>query len=52
MEMAKQLAEADITTLPQQHQMHSYIGDQTPSIRLMMVVEACSPFGCQSDIPT
>jgi hypothetical protein len=40
MEMAKQLAEADITTLPQQRQMHSYIGDQTPSIRLMMVVEA------------
>ncbi len=40
MEMAKQMAEADITTLPQRRQMHSYIGDQTPSIRLMMVVEA------------
>jgi hypothetical protein len=40
MEMAKQLAEADITTLPQRRQMHSYFYDQTPSIRLMMVVEA------------
>jgi hypothetical protein len=40
MEMAKQLAEADITTLPQRHQLRSYIGDQTPSIRLMMVGEA------------
>jgi hypothetical protein len=40
MEMAKQLAEANITTLPQRHQMHSYFSDQTPSIRLMMVVEA------------
>jgi hypothetical protein len=40
MEMVKQLAEANITTLPQRHQTHSYIGDQTPSIRLMMVVEA------------
>jgi hypothetical protein len=38
MEMAKQMAEANITTLLQQRQMHSYIGDQTPSIRLMMVV--------------
>jgi hypothetical protein len=28
------------TTLPQQGQMISYSGDQTPSIRLMMVVEA------------
>ncbi len=34
------MAEADITTSPQRHQMHSYFGDQTPSIRLMMVVEA------------
>jgi hypothetical protein len=42
MEMAKQLVEANITTLPQRHQMHSYFGDQTPSIRLMMVVEAHS----------
>jgi hypothetical protein len=40
MEMAKQLAEADITTSPQRRQMHSYFGDQTPSIRLMMVVNA------------
>ncbi len=40
MEMAKQLTEADITTLPQRHQMHSYISDQTPSIWLMMVIEA------------
>ncbi len=40
MEIVKQLAEADITTSPQWHQMHSYIGDQTPSIRLMMVIEA------------
>jgi hypothetical protein len=40
MEMAKQLAEADITTSPQRCQMHSYIGDQTPSIRLMMVTKA------------
>jgi hypothetical protein len=40
MEMAKQLAEANITVLPQQHQMHSYNGDQTPLIRLMMVIEA------------
>ncbi len=39
-EMAKQLAEAFITTLPQRRQMHSYNGGQTPSIRLMMVVEA------------
>ncbi len=39
-EMAKQLAEADITTLQQQCQMHSHNGDQTPSIRLMMVVKA------------
>ncbi len=39
-EMAKQLAEADITTLPQRHWMHSYNGDQTPSIRLMIVVKA------------
>jgi hypothetical protein len=40
MEMAKQLAEANITTLPQRRQMHSYFGDQTPSIRLMMVDKA------------
>jgi hypothetical protein len=40
MEMMKQLAEADITTLPQRHQMHSNFGNQTPSIRLMMVIEA------------
>ncbi len=39
-EMAKQLAEDDITTSPQRRQMHSYNGDQTPSIRLMIVVEA------------
>jgi hypothetical protein len=39
MEMAKQLAEADITTLPQWCQMHSYISDQTPPIRLMMVIK-------------
>jgi hypothetical protein len=38
-EMAKQLAEVNITTLPQRHQMHSYNGDQTLSIRLMMVVK-------------
>ncbi len=40
MEMAKQLAEANITTFSHWHQMHSYICDQTPSIRLMMVIEA------------
>jgi hypothetical protein len=40
MELAKQLAEANIITSPQWHQMHSYFGDQTPSIRLMMVVKA------------
>ena len=40
MEMAKQLAEAEITTLPQRRQMHSYNGNQTPSIRLIMVVKA------------
>jgi hypothetical protein len=40
LEMVKQLAEADITTLPQQGQMISYSSDQTPSIRLMMVIEA------------
>jgi hypothetical protein len=40
LEMAKQLAEANITTLPQQGQMISYSNDQTPSIWLMMVVEA------------
>ncbi len=39
-EMAKQLAAANITTLPQRRQMHSYNGDQTPSIRLMMIIEA------------
>ena len=38
--MAKQLAEANITTLPQWGQMISYSGDQTPSVGLMMVVEA------------
>jgi hypothetical protein len=38
--MAKQLAEANITTLPQWGQMYSYIRDQTPSIWLMMVIEA------------
>ncbi len=40
LEMAKQLAEANITTLPQWGQMISYSGDQTPLIQLMMVVEA------------
>jgi hypothetical protein len=40
LEMAKQLAEADIATLLQRGQMISYSGDQTPSIRLMMVIEA------------
>jgi hypothetical protein len=40
--MAKLLAEADITTLPQRGQRISYGGDQTPSIRLMMVVESHS----------
>jgi hypothetical protein len=40
MEMAKQLAEADITTSTQRHQMYSYLGDQTPSTRLMLVNEA------------
>jgi hypothetical protein len=39
LEMVKQLAEADITTLPQQGQMHSYKGDQTLLIWLMIVVE-------------
>ncbi len=34
------MAEVDITTSPQRRQMHSYNGDQTPSIRLMMVVKA------------
>ncbi len=34
------MAEVDITTLPQWHQMHSYDSDQTPSIRLMMVIKA------------
>jgi hypothetical protein len=48
MEMAKQLAEADITTSPQRRLMHSYIGDQTPSIRLMMVVEAHPLFAGQT----
>jgi hypothetical protein len=38
--MAKQLVEADITTSPQWGQINLYSGDQTPSIRLMMVVEA------------
>jgi hypothetical protein len=38
--MAKQLAEANITTLPQRGQMISYSGDQTPLIWLMMVIEA------------
>jgi hypothetical protein len=38
--MAKQLVEADISTSPQQGQMISCSGDQTLSIRLMMVVEA------------
>ncbi len=47
-EMVKQLAEADITTSPQRGQMHSYIGDQTPSIRLMMVVEAYPLFAGQT----
>jgi hypothetical protein len=40
LEMGKQLAEADITTLPQWGQMNSYSGDQTPLIWLMMVIEA------------
>jgi hypothetical protein len=40
LETAKQLAEADITTLPQRGQMNLYSSDQTPLIRLMMVVEA------------
>ncbi len=40
LEMAKQLAEANITTSPQRGHMISYSGDQTPSIWLMMVVEA------------
>jgi hypothetical protein len=39
LEMAKQLAEADITTSLQWGQTNSYSGDQTPSIRLMMVIE-------------
>jgi hypothetical protein len=42
LEMAKQLAEADITTSPQRGQVISYSGDQTPLIRLMMVVESHS----------
>ncbi len=42
-EMAKQLAEANITTLSQRHQMHSYFNDQTPSIRLMMVIVKAHP---------
>jgi hypothetical protein len=37
LEMAKQLAEANITTLLQWGQMIFYSGDQTPSIWLMMV---------------
>ncbi len=32
--------EANISTSPQRRQMHSYIGDQTPSIRLMIVLKA------------
>ncbi len=40
LEMVKQLVEADITTSPQWGQMNSYSGDQTPSIWLMMVIEA------------
>jgi hypothetical protein len=40
LEMAKQLAEANITTSPQRGQMISYSGDQTPSVWLMMVIEA------------
>ncbi len=39
LEMTKQLAEANITSLPQRCQMISYSSDQTPLIRLMMVVE-------------
>ncbi len=40
LDMVKQLVEADITTSLQRGQMISYSGDQTPSIWLMMVVEA------------
>ncbi len=40
LEMVKQLADANINTLLQRSQMISYSGDQTPLIRLMMVVEA------------
>jgi hypothetical protein len=40
LEMAKQLVESDITTLLQRGEIISYSGDQTPSIRLMMAVEA------------
>ncbi len=35
------MVEANITTLPQRGQMNLHSGDQTPSIWLMMVVEAC-----------
>jgi hypothetical protein len=48
LEMVKQLAEANITTLPQQGQMISYGGDQTPSIWLMMVIEAYPLVGGQT----
>jgi hypothetical protein len=38
--IAKTMQEADLASSPQRTQMITYSGDQTPSIRLMMVVEA------------
>jgi hypothetical protein len=40
LEMVKQLVKAKITTLLQRGQMISYSGDQTPSIWLMIIIEA------------